>query len=362
MQQSASTIEHANVPAHKIQLASVPAFPPIALRLLDLLGREDVEIKDLIGLIGSDAATAAQVLRMANSPLFGVQAQIDNLQNAVVLLGLDRIQGLAVTIATSSFLRALIKIQELRRCWRHMLACAVLTELYAQTFGIPDGRAYMAGLLHDVGRLGLLVSNPDGYAECLRLADRNAIELVDYESQVFGTNHCELGLQLAVQWNLPEDFRIIAGRHHDPQQGLQVDLLTVVNWACQTADIFGYFVVPPLQPKTLDEFIAGLAPSIQQRFPNDTARMVKMLEDRIQPLESGMPVESGAKSSLRKETSLPAEDEPEPNGKLRDNESPDRMLFASAAPFRLRVEDFALVGITGIIFSLVFLAFLYGSR
>src|SRR5262245_1761983 len=97
----------AQLSAGKIELASVPAFPPVALRLLDLLGHDDTEVKDLVDLVSSDAAMAAQVLRMANSALFGCAAQVDSLQGAVVLLGLERLQGLAVTIATSNYLRTL---------------------------------------------------------------------------------------------------------------------------------------------------------------------------------------------------------------------------------------------------------------
>src|ERR1019366_8816750 len=158
-------------------LARIPAFPPIVLRLLDLLARDDVEIRELVALISSDPAFSAQILRVANSPLFGFRWRIDSLQSALVLLGLRRVRALTMTVATANHMKAALKIEELSRCWRHMLACALLTEELARSCSVFEDRAYTAGLMHDLGRLGLLLAYPAEYAEMLRDADRNALDV-----------------------------------------------------------------------------------------------------------------------------------------------------------------------------------------
>jgi HD-like signal output (HDOD) protein len=262
-------------------LARIPAFPPIVLRLLDVLARDDVEIKELVALISSDPAFSAQILRVANSPLFGFRSQIDSLQSALVLLGLKRVRALSMTVATANHMKAALRIEELSRCWRHMLACALLTEELARCCSVFEERAYTAGLLHDVGRLGLLLAYPAEYAELLRSADVNVIELLDYEKEKLGMDHCEAGRMLASHWNLPADFQIIAARHHDPQAGSEVDLLTLVHLGCKLADSLGFWVVQPLQPVTPEQIEADLPPKLRSRIHIDAGRWRDAVERRI---------------------------------------------------------------------------------
>src|SRR3954453_19992055 len=134
-------------PGRKPRLAGIPAFPPIVLRLLNLLASDDVEIRDLVALVSSDPAFAAQILRVANSPLFGFRSQIDSLQSALVILGLQRVRALTMTVATSNHMKAALKIEELSLCWRHMVACAVITEELARSCSAFEDGAYSAGLL-----------------------------------------------------------------------------------------------------------------------------------------------------------------------------------------------------------------------
>lgn len=265
----------------KVRLARIPAFPPIVLRLLNLLSNQDVEIRDLVSLVSSDPAFSAQLLRVANSPLFGFSAQIDSLQSALVVLGLRRVRALTMTVATSNHMRAVLKIEELSRCWRHMLACAVLTEELARSCSVFLDRAYSAGLLHDVGRLGLLLAYPEEYAAILRDADHNALDLLDCEKESLGMDHCEAGRILAATWNLPGDFQIVAARHHDSQEDCRLDLLTLVHLGCRLADVLGYWVVKPLQPKTLDQFHSSLPSLLQGRIHIDEPRWRELLDRRV---------------------------------------------------------------------------------
>jgi HD-like signal output (HDOD) protein len=262
-------------------LDRIPAFPPIVLRLLDLLASEDVEIRELVSLISSDPAFSAQILRVANSPLFGFRSQIDSLQSALVVLGLRRIRALTMTVATANHMKAVLKVEELSRCWRHMLACALLTEELARACSAFEERAYTAGLLHDVGRLGLLLAYPTEYAELLRSADRNALELLDCERAKLGMDHCEAGGALAAHWNLPPDFQIIAARHHDPQNNSELDLLTLVHLGCRLADSLGFWVVKPLQPCSAEDIQNALPPALKDRVHIDAERWRETVERRI---------------------------------------------------------------------------------
>jgi HD-like signal output (HDOD) protein len=296
-------------PDRKGLLARIPAFPPIVLRLLDLLARDNVEIRELVALVSSDPAFSAQILRVANSPLFGFRSQIDSLQSALVVLGLRRIRSLCMTVATSNHMKAVLHIEELARCWRHMLACALLTEQLARCCAFED-RAYTAGLLHDVGRLGLLLAYPKEYAEVLRSADRNALELLDLERQELGMDHCEAGRMLAEHWGLPQDFQIVAARHHDPQGGATLDLLTLVHLGCRLADSLGFWVVKPLQPCTPEEIQQSIPPLLATRIRIDAVHWREIVERRIRCYgdPDGETIEdfSRVPDSAEEETELPA--------------------------------------------------------
>ena len=255
--------------AKKLVLEKIPAFPPIVMKILDLLGGDGVEIADLVELISTDAVFAAQVLKFANSPLFGLRSQVATVKQAVVTLGLSRVEGLAMTVATSNYLKAALTTAELYGCWRHMLATAVISRELALTCSVPEDLAYTAGLLHDIGRLGLLVAYPHEYAAALKAADRESLGLLDREKSAFGMDHCEAGRYLVEEWRLPEAFQIVTGRHHDRTFGGAFDLLHVVHYACTLADALGYFVVKPLQQASLSEIHEALPPGARQKFPAD---------------------------------------------------------------------------------------------
>jgi len=290
-------------------LAKIPAFPPIVLRLLDLLARDDIEIRELMALISSDPALSAQILLVANSPLFGFRSRIDSLQSALVVLGLRRVRSLCMTVATANHIQGALSIEELSRCWRHMLACALITDELAHACHAFEERAYTAGLLHDVGRLGLLLAYPGEYARLLRNPGRNAVELLDREREALGMDHCEAGRLLAGQWNLPQDFQIVAAHHHDPLRGSAVDLLTLVHLGCALADSLGFWVVEPLQPISPEEIQAAMPPLLAQRIPIDATRWRESVERRIRcyadPGAAMLETDEAAFESASEEPELP---------------------------------------------------------
>jgi HD-like signal output (HDOD) protein len=331
-------------------LARIPAFPPIVLRLLDLLARDDVEIRELVALISSDPAFSAQILRVANSPLFGYRCQIDSLQSALVVLGLRRVRSLSMTVATANHMKAVLHVEELARCWRHMLACALLTEELARSCAAFEDRAYTAGLMHDVGRLGLLLAYPTEYAELLRNADRNALELLDCEHEALGMNHCEAGRALAEHWNLPPDFQIIAARHHDPQDNAAIDLLTLVHLGCKLADSLGFWVIKPLQQISPEQIQAGLPPLLAKRIRIDAERWSETVQRRIRCY--GDP--DGAPFEAFPESPEPAPEEPE----LQVDELARLHLPDPNESSSLPRELVKLVGI-GLAFTVVIVALVY---
>ena len=102
-------------PLKDISLASIPAFPAVALRVLDLVSQDDPDFDLLVREIASDATLSAQVLRMANSALF--RYEVSTVQQAVMLLGAQRVQSLVMSVATANYSRAALRTEAFQRCW-----------------------------------------------------------------------------------------------------------------------------------------------------------------------------------------------------------------------------------------------------
>jgi putative nucleotidyltransferase with HDIG domain len=278
MQRSAATIS--------ASLKKVPPFPPVAAKLLSLLGNPAVDTNEVADLIGSDATFTARLLQRVNSAEFGFISDITNVRRAVALLGLDTTRQITLSHATAAYAQGGLKTETMRRCWQHTVATAVLAEEIAAACGAFSSVAFTAGIMHDVGRLGLLVAYPEEYERVIRYAAERCLDVLDFEAEEFGAHHAEAGRLLAERWGLPTEMALIAGRHHDPCEGMELDLLRIVHLACRLADVLGYDVVKPLKPSTASEVIAELPPQTRARLVQAPEDLCAHIEERIREFGS----------------------------------------------------------------------------
>ena len=333
-------------------LAKIPAFPTIVLRVLDVLSQDNAKVSELTELIDSDIVFSAQILKVANSPLFGFRAQIDSIQRAIVALGLSRIQALTLSVATANYMKAALKTDELHRCWRHTLASAVICRELARACALPEDRAYTAGLLHDIGRLGLLVAYPNEYSAVLKAAARTPQPILKQERDFFGMDHCEAGKYLVEQWNLPQEFRLTVSQHHEKPSAKVLDLLTIACLGCRMADVLGYFVVKPAPAASFESLCKTLSPSAAQRFPVQEGEL-RALVDRVIEAHDPASIETESRGS-----------QGHANGRDREEDRKTPPEPAVVTPiFAVRASemtwDFTIVGTTVLIFVTVFVAFSY---
>jgi HD-like signal output (HDOD) protein len=244
-------------------LKELPPFPAIATKLLRLFASEEVQIREVVGLIRADMAFSSELLRVANSPIYGLRAQVSSVQHAVVILGFDTLRSFAMTISMKNFLRPAMRIDILRRVWRHSLACALICEdLSALCWKGGDrgarDRAYTAGLLHDLGRLALLAKYPKEYANLLAVVMENPFDLIETERELFDVDHCEAGGWLAKTWKFPAEIGEVASGHHElPQKG-QPDTLNLVRSGVLLAGWLGFDVSPLLASHSMEDMRAML--------------------------------------------------------------------------------------------------------
>jgi HD-like signal output (HDOD) protein len=206
---------------------NLPPFPPVAGKVITLLGTESVSFKEVADTLRTDAALSAEVLRLTNSALVGARYAVTTIPQALPLLGTTRLTGLLLTLSVSKFLNCTTAKDSIRRSWHHNLACALAARDFAQFFASDSDEAYNAGLFHEIGRLALLVVQPILYDQMIASGG----DLLELERKHFGLDHCEAGAWVIEQWGLPKTLIDVALHHKAPQpEGSELTML--VHAAC----------------------------------------------------------------------------------------------------------------------------------
>jgi putative nucleotidyltransferase with HDIG domain len=236
----------------------------------------DVDLRTVQPVLASDPALAAEVLRLVNSPLFAITIEVRSVERAVVLLGLERIKALAVAIAMRRYSSG-TGDGVYRKCWEHSLACAVAAEELADLYAVRKEDAYTAGLLHDIGRLGLLKAYSTEYLPVLKTEYQRLDESLALEQALLKTDHCKSGSFLGKAWAFPQSLQTVAESHHSAGDLNESTLTTLIRAACALADAIGFPEVKYQNPNGIDGALQLLGDAAAERF-----RMrVSFVEERI---------------------------------------------------------------------------------
>jgi putative nucleotidyltransferase with HDIG domain len=262
-------------------LRALPPLSAVATYLLQEVSRENIAFRKVADVLRTDAPLSTDMLRIANSALFGPRFPVTGVLHALAMLGLDRIRSLITTAALKNLVGPARGTPALVRCWRHNLACAFLAEEVAGKTGLDRDFAYTAGLLHDIGRLSMMSAWRNRYAALLDAASPDPTALLPTERQEFGIPHTRAGFALLQEWKLPGIFAEIADRHHDPPVQGGVAGLAVVQFSCAFADTLGFSVAS--QSVVQEE--PDPPPSFRKLIPGTLHDVYLRVAERIVALE-----------------------------------------------------------------------------
>ena len=255
---------------HRLE-KEVPPFRPVAVQLLQLAGDPTVSMGRIVNLLRTDPVLTGGLLRVANSPLFGSRHEISDVHHAVTYLGLDMVRSLALTAA----MRGLVDTRPNPLAvafWRHSLATALICRKMCSREYASSEYAYTAGLLHDVGQLGLMRLVPE-YARTVGEAVERGESLIDAEARAFGIDHCQAGRWLFSRWRLPLELQNVACGHERPSPKATRDrgLIVLVHAASLAAEFMGFAVIPPARDIEPRDIAAAFAdeerPDLLERLP-----------------------------------------------------------------------------------------------
>jgi putative nucleotidyltransferase with HDIG domain len=234
------------------KLQDLPSLPAVVMELLTSIDQEDVDISVLARKVSHDQALTAKTLRMANSSSYGLQVKVTTVQQAITFLGFQTTRNLITAAAvTGCFSAGQCAGFDDKAFWRHSIATAACARVLARRMRFNQDYAFTAGLLHDIGRLVLVSTYPDRYAEVVAWRAAHDTELIEAERAVLGVDHVMAGVALAQHWNFSDTMRQAIAWHHEPERagaGFLATIIHVANAIVHALDIAHEDddLVPPL--------------------------------------------------------------------------------------------------------------------
>lgn len=194
----------------------LPSIPGVAIKLIEAIQKPDPDIREIARLISSDAALSVKILKIINSPFYGLVHKITSIDQAIKLLGLNTVKNLSLSlILKTNFLKKGPSNLNLASFWKDSLVGAVAAKLLAERTKIKNSEdAFFLGLLENIGSLTLAYLLPDQYSVVLSEIQTKKISSQDAENHVFGFNHMDVGALLTQSWGFPETFHIPIQHHH----------------------------------------------------------------------------------------------------------------------------------------------------
>lgn len=190
------------------------AMPAHAARAFQIASDPKAKTSDFVTIIESDEALSSRIIRVANSVYFQRGAPATEIENAVAQIGLDELRGLLSATMLKSLLKS--KTSERKQIWANAVGTAMIaSSITKYTNGLNAGQAFLCGLVHDVGKLIMLMRNQKLYKQVMLQAGSGKDDFRAIEDQIFEINHVEVGQWVAETWKFPPvAIEAIAGHHN----------------------------------------------------------------------------------------------------------------------------------------------------
>jgi len=221
-----------------VEIRDIRPLPAIAARVLSMSEGEQFSAQHLAELIRVDQALSVRLLRLANSPVYGMPRRVTTLRDAVVLLGFRELRSLAVASCVADASIVTKPDFDYPAFWKASFAVASFAAALAELLDCEKDEAFMAGVVHNVGRLAWAQFRPSWLQLAMGVARRSGQGLHEVQRELFGFSDAETGGFIARQWQFPEALCEAVSTHDGPRSGddpAGMRLATVVRRAARFA-------------------------------------------------------------------------------------------------------------------------------
>ena len=186
-------------------VAAVPSLPLLYTRLDESINHPRSSIADIAKILSEDQGLAARILKLSNSPLFGYFSRIDTITQAVTIIGIQQVRDLALAVSVMGLFKGLPEdLITMEHFWRHSIGTALTARVLATSQREANlERFFVAGILHDIGRLVMFIRIPEICRNMMTTAREQQLCLYDVERQRLGFDHADVGGALLRRWKLP---------------------------------------------------------------------------------------------------------------------------------------------------------------
>jgi putative nucleotidyltransferase with HDIG domain len=260
---------------HKVEnINALPTVPGVLKRLSGVIEKPRVTIVEISAFISSDPVLTTKVLKMVNSAIYGFPGRIASVSHATMLLGLNVIKGLLLGVSVFDLMQ-----KTMSGLYEHSLACAIASRVIAQKKGLKEPEEVsVAGLLHDIGKVILVLQFPKEYEAAMSEATTKKLSIYDAEKNQFNATHADVGGWLAEKWRFPRNLIEVIEFHHRPTLAKNAPMeAAIIHFAdllvrARGLGFAGDNFVPEVNTTAFD---------ILKLSPEDIKDVLKQLEDNV---------------------------------------------------------------------------------
>ena len=200
------------------QVDAFPALPATVSNVITITGNPESSAQDLMAAVLPDQAMCLTILKIANSAFFGLPRKVSTIDKAVMVLGFNEIRNIVLGKAVfNSFREAYRNNRELINIfWEHSFLTGLAAKIIAEDIKISPSEAFIAGLIHDIGKLAILVSLNDDYSTVFESSSSDPVNAYLEEQELFSIGHDEIGYRLLKRWLFPKSLLYTTAYHHKP--------------------------------------------------------------------------------------------------------------------------------------------------
>ena len=247
---------------------SFPSLPSTVAEVMNVVNHPESSAKELTQAILPDQSMCVAILKIANSVLYGRPKKVSSLETAITILGFDEIQNIVLSRSVLNSFGTVFKRndQTIRDFWDHSFTCALAAKVIAEHFSISSpGRFFIGGLIHDIGKLAMLLTFPEEYPADHWLVGFSSHDKLDEERQLFSISHEEVGSRLLAKWDFPEALVNALQYHHNPGQ---CDKHQGFPLIIQLADALAYICcnMPKEEVKNVSQLISEMIPGVEKAW------------------------------------------------------------------------------------------------
>ncbi len=276
-------------------IKTMPPLPDIYIKIEKLNQNQWATIADFGKVLEFDPGITTRLLRMANSALFSFKRKIKSVKDAVSLMGTREIVSLVRIACITGNLKATPDIQgHVKEIWKHSANCAIVAKMIyektdiCKTPNLAD-ELFIAGIIHDIGKIVLLKYFKDIYLSFLNNPDVSSYPKVSEEKNFIGVSHTEVGMRIADHWKLPESLRDVVTYHHDPMVKPDSDLVMIIHISDIVTKLILKAIPEGQDPELNSEILEKIGYTVEQvlKLADDLGQEVKKLASQATTMISG---------------------------------------------------------------------------